>query len=165
MIRMIAAISKELAIGKDNKLLWYIPEDLQWFKKSTTKQIIVMGSKTWSSLPLRPLPNRRNLVLSRDPNAKFVGAETVTFEQVIELSKGNDVLIIGGGEIYSLFINYAKSLLLTRVNLSVQDADSFFPKYEDSFKLERIVYKGQCQVSNLLFSIEIYERKEIHQLS
>ncbi|MEH0791275.1 dihydrofolate reductase [Vibrio parahaemolyticus] len=159
MIKMIAAISNELAIGKNNKLLWHIPEDLQWFKSETSDQIVVMGSKTWESLPFRPLPNRRNLVLSRDPNAVFEGAETVSFEQVIELSKGNDVIIIGGGEIYRLFINYADSLLITRVNISVPDADSFFPEYKDSFKLERVAYKGRCQSSGLIFAIEIYDRQ------
>ena len=159
MIKMIAAISNELAIGKNNKLLWHIPEDLQWIKSETSDQIVVMGSKTWESLPFRPLPNRRSLVLSRDPNAVFEGAETASFEQVIELSKDNDVIIIGGGEIYRLFINYAELLLITRVNISVPDADSFFPEYKDSFKLERVAYKGRCLSSGLIFAIEIYDRQ------
>lgn len=161
MIKIIAAVSNDLAIGKDNKLLWHIPEDLIWFKRYTTGKTVVMGSKTWESLPesVRPLPNRKNLVLSREPDVVFIGAQTVTMEHVLEIAKTEDVVVIGGGEIYKLFLPYADELSITRVNIEVPDADTHFPEFQNDFEVDEKVWIGRCPTSDLIFAIETYVRK------
>ncbi|MCY9860942.1 dihydrofolate reductase [Vibrio coralliirubri] len=161
MIKMIAAVSNDLAIGKDNKLLWHIPKDLEWFKRYTTGKTVVMGSKTWESLPesVRPLPDRKNLVLSREPDVVFIGAQTVTFEQVIELAATEEIVVIGGGEVYKLFLRYADELSITRVNIEVPDADTHFPEFKDEFEIDERVWSGRCPTSDLVFAIETFVRK------
>lgn len=161
MIKIIAAVSNDLAIGKNNQLLWHIPEDLSWFKRYTTGKTVVMGSKTWESLPeeVRPLPNRKNLVLSREPDVVFLGAQTVTFESVLELAKTEEIVVIGGGEIYKLFLPYADELSITRVNIEAPDADTFFPEFNDEFVIDERVWMGRCPTSELIFAIETFVRK------
>lgn len=130
MISTIVAKSRNNSIGYDDKLLWHISEDLKRFKEITTNKTIIMGRKTFESLP-KVLPNRKHIVLTRDKNFK-VESDMVTvindFNYVIEKFNNSEeeVFIIGGGEIYSLFLPYTKKLYLTRI---YQDfvADTRFP--------------------------------------
>lgn len=131
MLSIIVAIASNNAIGKDNSLLWHISEDLKRFKEITSGHKILMGRKTFESLP-GILPNREHIILTRDRNFNL-DSDKVTvinnIEDAIKFYKNSDeeVFIIGGGEIYKQFLKYANKLYLTKVNKDF-DADTFFPQ-------------------------------------
>lgn len=126
---MIAAMANNRVIGADNKMPWHLPADLQHFKKITTGKPIIMGRKTFESIG-RPLPGRRNIVITRNTNYTVSGAEVVTTpEAALTLVKDEkEVMIIGGGNIYQQFLNYADRLYLTFIALDVE-GDTQFPDY------------------------------------
>ena len=131
MFSIIVAVANNNVIGGDNKLLWHISDDLKRFKRITTGHTIVMGRKTFESFP-KPLPNRHHVVLTRDKNYK-IDSEQVTVVNDIETvmktyeNSGSEIFIIGGGEIYNLFLPYCNKLYLTKVNGDF-DGDTHFPK-------------------------------------
>jgi len=133
MISIIAAIGKNNEIGRNNELLWYIPEDLKRFKKLTTSKVIIMGQKTFESLPIKPLPNRINLVITNDRKFKHEGVlKSYSIESAVKRAKNlskkdEEIFIIGGGSIYKQFIDIADKLYITEVHESYEDADTFFP--------------------------------------
>ena len=126
-ITIIAAIGENNELGLDNKLIWNIKEDLKRFKKLTTGHSIIMGRKTFESIS-KALPGRLNIVLTKNKNFKFKNVSTASnIHEAIELTKDDEQpFIIGGSEIYSLFINMAQTIELTRVHNSFK-ADTFFP--------------------------------------
>ncbi len=129
MISVIAAIAQNYAIGKDNKLLWHISEDLKRFKKLTTGHSVIMGKKTFESLPNGPLPNRKNIVISGDKNNRFencIMAYSVE-DALTKCDKNDENFIIGGGSVYRQFLKYADKLYLTMVHKDFE-ADTFFPE-------------------------------------
>jgi dihydrofolate reductase len=137
MISIIVAVADNLAIGKDNNLLWHISEDLKYFKRVTAGHTVIMGRKTWESIG-RPLPNRRNIVISRSLKADSLpGAEVFpSLELALSASGGTDssneeVFIIGGGEIYRQALPIADRLYLTKVNTTIDNADTFFPMVDN----------------------------------
>lgn len=123
MISMIYACDEHGAIGKDGDLPWRQSTDLQHFKRITLNKTIVMGRKTWDSLG-KALPSRRNIVMSRKGVDNI---ECMTFEQVLELAENEEVMIIGGGEIYALFLEHAKEIHRTIIHTVVENADTFAP--------------------------------------
>ena len=128
-ISIIVAIAENYAIGKNNRLLWHIPDDLKRFKKITTGHTIIMGKNTFLSLPAGPLPNRRNIVISDDKKDNFNGVVMAfSIEDAFAKCDTNyENFVIGGGMIYKQFLKYAEKLYLTKVNKSY-DADTFFPE-------------------------------------
>ncbi len=133
-ISIIVAIAKLNAIGQNNDLLAYIPNDLKRFKALTTGHPIIMGRKTFESLPNGPLPKRRNIVISRNTELKIEGAEVVSSpEEAIALCKDEkEVFIIGGATIYEAFLPKTDKLYLTLINQFYNDADTFFPEFNYS---------------------------------
>ncbi len=129
-IELIVAMSNNYAIGNNNKLLWHIPEDLRRFKELTSGHSVLMGRKTWESLPekYRPLPNRENFVLSSNKSFIANGAETLHSLDSIPLRE--KLFVIGGSEIYRQTIQYADIIHLTQVHINVEEADTFFPKFD-----------------------------------
>jgi dihydrofolate reductase len=125
---IIAALARNRAIGKDNTLPWHISEDLQRFKRLTMGHTILMGRKTYHSIGGKPLPGRRNVVLSRSP---LKGVETYTSLEgaLSALADREYVFVIGGGEVYAQVLERADQLLLTIVDREI-DADTFFPPFE-----------------------------------
>ena len=124
MLTMIFACDMNNAIGKDGDLPWRQSTDLQHFKKITLGGTIVMGRKTWESLPGR-LPDRRHLVMTRG-NREDV--DTITYQEVLELSKEEEIFIIGGGEIYTLFLPHVNKIHRTIIHCEVDNADTFAPE-------------------------------------
>ena len=124
MLTMIFACDMNNAIGKDGDLPWRQSTDLQHFKKITLGGTIVMGRKTWESLPGR-LPDRRHLVMTRG-NREDV--DTITYQEVLELSKEEEIFIIGGGEIYTLFLPHVNKIHRTIIHCKVDNADTFAPE-------------------------------------
>lgn len=132
MLSIIVAVGNDNAIGKDNNLLWHIPEDLKRFKRITDGKTIIMGRKTFESLP-RVLPNRFHVVLTRDESFKVEHEDVKVIHSLEEIktyiNSEEEAFIIGGGEIYKLLMPYAQKLYLTRVYKSY-DADTFFPNID-----------------------------------
>ena len=150
MIIFVYACDLRGAIGKDGDLPWRQPTDLQHFKRVTLGGTIVMGRKTWDSLPGK-LPGRRSIVMSRSARDDV---EVMNYEEVMDLSLEQDVYIIGGGEIYSLFLEDAKELHRTVIQTEINDADTFAPDIDDlGFHLigERVVEAGEKDQYDMVF--------------
>ena len=130
MISIIAAVAANRAIGYQNKLLYWLPNDLKRFKALTTGNTIIMGRRTFESLPKGALPNRRNIVLSRT-RTEFPGCDTYASldEALAHCGAGDDVYIIGGSSVYEQALPVADRLCLTEIHDTPKDADSFFPDY------------------------------------
>lgn len=135
-VSLIAGIANNRAIGHNNKLLWHLKEDLQNFKRLTIGHHILMGRKTFESIG-RPLPGRTNLVLSRSPKKIHPDCPQMSsIAQAVEFAKSQgeqELFIIGGEQIYVQSLELADRLYLSRVNLSVEHADAFFPEFEKSY--------------------------------
>lgn len=142
MVSIVVAMGHGRVIGKDNGLLWHLPDDLKHFKRVTDDHPVVMGRKTWESLPekYRPLPNRTNIVVTRDASYEAPGAKVVTsIEAALEAAReapgSEDICIIGGGEIYRLALPLTDRLYLTLVDDATPGTVTF-PAYESEFANE-----------------------------
>lgn len=130
----IVAMTPERVIGRDGGLPWHLPEDLAFFKRTTRGHAVVMGRKTWDSIG-RPLPGRRNIVLTRDTNWAAPGAEVIHSPKELPDVLGGSVeraFIIGGAEIYTAFLPLLDDLLISHVSEN-HHGDTFFPAFEDQF--------------------------------
>jgi dihydrofolate reductase len=154
MLALIAAVAQNNCIGAKNQLPWYIPEDLKHFKKITDGHAVLMGRNTWLSLPekFRPLPNRRNIVLSYNP-VEGLPAGVLWYnnlDEALQKHAGEDVYVMGGGMMYAQTIERADTLYITEVHKTV-DGDVFFPEInkniwreverEDHGEYSFVVYK------------------------
>ena len=130
MISIIVAISQDYAIGKQGNLLCHMSADLKHFKEITMGHPILMGKNTWLSLPRRPLPGRRNIVVTHHPTANGLeGAETVGSidEAISSVDTHEECFVIGGGMIYEQCLPKADKLYITKIHATFPDADTFFP--------------------------------------
>lgn len=158
-ISMIAAIaSGNRAIGKDNKLIYHIPKDLKRFKELTSGHVVIMGRKTFESIG-KPLPNRINIVISRDPSYAAEGIIVVhSLEEALRLpsfAQGDDeIFVIGGGQIYQQAMPLADKLYLTIVEGS-PEADTFFPDYSD---FKKVVFEEAHESAGLKYKFLDLER-------
>ena len=128
-LSIIVAVAKNGAIGRDNQLLYHLPNDLKHFKELTTGHTIIMGRKTFDSLPKGALPTRRNIVLSRQESLLFENAECYRSleDALMQCDYTEDIYIIGGAELYKQTIGLASRIHLTLIDDTPQDADAFFP--------------------------------------
>ena len=133
---MIWAQDMNNAIGKDGALPWHFSEDLKNFKRLTIDHTIVMGRKTWDSLPIKPLPDRRNIVISStdQDNVESYRSIEECIDSLSDDTGVSDVFIIGGMSIYKFFYKYADTLHITFINDSYSDTDTFFPISTDKIK-------------------------------
>jgi len=151
-LKAIAAMARNRVIGKDGQIPWRISDELRWFKRATTGHTVLMGRKTWQSLG-KPLPNRRNLVVTSGPAPE--GAEVIR-----DLADFNpdayetDVFVMGGGEIYRQLLPHCAELWLTHVFLE-PEGDTFFPAFENEFTFREIL------LSHPEFEVRRYVRNVI----
>lgn len=131
MIKLIAAMSKNRVIGKDNQLIWKLSSDLKRFKELTSGSSVIMGRKTFESIG-KPLPNRRNIIITRNTEYSVDGCEVVNSLEEALLLTNNNCFIIGGGEIYKQSLEFAKKIYLTIVKEDFE-GDSFFPEIDDKW--------------------------------
>ncbi|MCR2802860.1 dihydrofolate reductase [Paenibacillus soyae] len=130
-VTLIWAMDRNRAIGGDNRMLWHLPADMAFFRKTTTGKTVLMGRKTYESLG-KPLPNRRNVVLTRQEGLELEGCEVIhDIEEAIGRYGEEELMVIGGAEVYALALPYADKLLLTDVDAEIADADAFFPIWEE----------------------------------
>ena len=159
-VTLIAAVGKNCELGKNNDLIWYIPEDLKFFKENTIGKNIVMGMNTLKSLP-RLLPNRKHIVLTRQDVE--LDSQIVVVHSVDELlsyiaSVNEEVMVIGGAQVYSLMIPYANKLLLTEIDKEA-NADVYFPEFSLS-EWNREVLSNYSH-ENIDYSHVVYTRKKV----
>jgi len=133
MIKIIVATSKNRVIGDSNSLIWHLPSDLKRFKELTTGNTIVMGRKTYESIG-RPLPNRRNIIITRDTKYEVDSCETVNSLEEALMICNNNCFIIGGGEIYKQSMDIADEIYLTLVHEDF-DGDTTFPEIGSEWKM------------------------------
>lgn len=161
MISIIVAVSDDWGIGKDNELLWNISEDLKRFKRLTMGNTIIMGKKTWESLPKRPLPGRKNVVLTDDPN-ECVDCSVTAYsieDALSKCDKNEEIFIIGGGSVYRQFMPLADRLYITHVHKKAP-ADIYFPVID--MNTWKVVEKEEFPASETVaipYTYIIYERK------
>lgn len=128
MTSIIVAVTRDLAIGKNGDQLYYIKDDLKRFRNLTTGHTIIMGRKTFEALPKGALPNRRNIVVSRQQDLTLTGAEVAaSISQALDMAAGDEIFIIGGAQIYAAALPLAQRIYLTEIEADRPDADTFFP--------------------------------------
>ena len=158
-ISIVAAIARGRVIGRDNAIPWRIPEDARRFRAVTMGHPVVMGRRTWNSLPdrFRPLPGRRNVVLSRDPDWDAPGAERAgSLDEALELVGGAPrVFVIGGADVYAAALPIADDLLLTEIDAEV-DGDTAFPPFDaadyEETSRERLVSEAGVPLSFVTYT-------------
>lgn len=142
MFSIIAAVGKNNELGKKGDLIFHIKEDMQFFKETTTGHTVVMGFKTWKSLP-KKLPNRKNIVVSFE---EIEGPDECVTD-LVQFIKDNEntdeeIFVIGGGSIYAQFIDHAKRIYLTEIDGEDSEADVFFPDFNKSKFKRTVLQKG-----------------------
>ncbi len=158
-ITLVVAADRHGAIGKDGKLPWHLSDDLKHFKALTLHHPILMGRKTFESIG-RPLPDRRNLVLTRNEDWAEPGTVRVaSMDDAIRLAEGDELMVIGGAQVYALALPLAHRLVMTRVNTVVKDADTYFPYVNSSHwkETEEVSFKKGSD-NEFSFTIRILER-------
>ncbi len=129
-LSLIAALDRNFAVGRAGALPWHLPDDLKRFKQLTLGKPVLMGRKTALAIG-KPLPGRRNLVLTRSGAAPFAGQDVVTsVAAAIDATRGADLMIIGGGEVYALALPLATDLNLTWIDIVSEKPDTFFPRFD-----------------------------------
>lgn len=162
---LIAALADNRVIGRDNQLPWHLPADLKHFKALTLGKPIIMGRKTWDSLG-RPLPGRLNLVVSRQPGLTLEGAEVFpTLEAAIERADvwareedAEELMLIGGAQLYELGLEQADRLYLTRVGLE-PEGDAFFPQIDESVWRVTSSAEHPASAETPFYAFEVWERR------
>jgi dihydrofolate reductase len=160
MITMIAAAAENNALGKDQDLVWHLPDDFKRFKKLTTGHHIIMGRKTFETFP-KPLPNRTHIIITRKDNYLKKDATVVSsLEKALEFAENDEQpFIIGGGEIYKLGMEVADKIELTRVH-GTFDADTFFPEIdEEKWKLVAEEFHPKDEKHDYAFTYLTYVKK------
>ena len=161
-ISMIVAVGLKNEIGRNNELMWHLPDDFKWFVQHTKHKTVVMGRNTMLSLG-NPLKNRRNIVLSSKNNNILEGFEYFSdLESVIDSvqKESNELMIIGGAQLYSYALSLATKIYITRVNATFSDADTFFPELDSSdWDLIFSELHDQDERHNYNFEFQILERK------
>jgi len=157
-ISLIAAIGKNRELGRGNELIFKIPEDMKFFREKTRGHAVIMGRKTYESIG-HPLPNRKNIVITRDSNFMTPDSSVKiahSMEEALEFGKsiesppaGGEVFIIGGAQVYTLALPFADKLYLTLVNKEVKDADAFFPDYSE---FKKVLFERKSRDKNYSYT-------------
>ncbi len=159
LLSIVVAAAENGAIGKDNQLLWHLPNDLKFFKRTTSGHTIIMGRKTYESVG-KPLPNRRNIVITRQPDYAAVGVEVVhSLEEALALCTTEaTVFIVGGAEIYQQALPLVGRIYLTRVHAAME-GDSYFPALEE---MEWVLVSAESHLADERhqygYTFMVYER-------
>lgn len=143
-IKIIVAIGRDGSIGKEGNLIWNLPGDLKRFKSITMGYPVVMGRKTWESLPKKPLPGRLNIIMTRNKDFKAEGALIChSVDEVLKSIDADEIFIIGGAEIYRMFLPFATKLLLTMVEDECPEADAVleidFSEWKETGRSEELI--------------------------
>ncbi len=159
-VALVAAVARGGVIGRDGGIPWRLPEDVAFFKELTTGHTVVMGRRTWESIPerLRPLPGRRNVVVTRNAEWAAEGAERAgSVEEALALVEGDErVFVIGGAEVYAAALPHADEVVLTEIDLEVE-GDTVFPEW-DRDEFEEISREPRVAADGTRFAFVTYGR-------
>lgn len=156
-ISMIAATGKNMELGRNNALIWRLPDDLKFFKKTTLGKSVIMGRKTFESLP-KALPGRKNIVITSNKNYDAPGAVTVTSpDDALKEAEGDEVFVIGGESVYKAFLPAADRIYLTETDGTCDDADAFFPDFDK--KKYKASVLGENENNGIKFVHILYEKR------
>ncbi len=164
IVSLIAALSKNRVIGKNNDLPWHLPNDMKYFMQTTKGHYVIMGRKNYDSIPekFKPLPNRTNIVVTRKKDFIAPGCVVVnSLEAGINLAKQaneKEVFVIGGAEIYKLSLPIATRLYLTEINGNIE-GDTFFPAIDDTWKETSRVHHEKDSRHAFDFDFVVYDKK------
>lgn len=173
MISAIVAVDKDWGIGYQGQLLEHLPPDMRHFKELTMGNIVIMGRKTWDSLPVKPLVNRHNVIISKSiPETKLPQIITdrevpVTFLQMNSLIQNwekvkrfsnKDIFIIGGGEIYKQLLSYCDRVYVTKIEKSHKDVDTYFPNLDDSNEWTINTCTDSYEYNGMYYAFLTYKR-------
>ncbi|CAH1190897.1 MULTISPECIES: dihydrofolate reductase [Paenibacillus] len=160
-IELVWAMGENGAIGLNNAIPWRLPKDMAFFKQRTLNKTIIMGRRTWESFGGKPLPQRRNIVITRDLDYKVEQAEVVhTIEEGLSATQGEELCVIGGSEIYREFLPFADRLVVTKIHEHFE-ADTFFPNIDWSeWELVEQIEGEQDEKNIYPYTFEFYERKK-----
>lgn len=160
-MKLIAAVDKAWAIGKNNRMMWSIPADMRFFRETTKGNIVIMGRKTLESFPQgQPLSNRVNIVITKNKDYKIKGAVVVhSVEEAIEESGKyeGDVYVIGGGSIYRAMLKYCDTAFVTKIDHTF-DADTYFPNLDEDPEWEMTKISEEQTCFDLEYYFTVYER-------
>ena len=159
-VSLVVAASKNNVIGRDGELPWHLPEDLRHFKRITTGKPVIMGRKTFESIG-RPLPDRHNIVMTRDPDYAAEGCDVVdsVAEALDVAGDADEVMIIGGGQVYRDFLPRADRIYMTRVQAEVQ-GDTRFPRIEgNAWRLVSAEHHAADEKHEFAFEMMVFERR------
>ena len=160
MLSLIAALDRNYAIGRKGAMPWHLPDDLKRFKQLTLGKAVLMGRKTALAIG-RPLPGRRNLVLTRSGEVPYPGQVPVgSIDAALLAANGAELCVIGGGEVYALALPHATHLFLTWIDIAADDADTYFPRFDerDWRETQRIEHAADAR-HECAFTFVDYARK------
>lgn len=169
MISAIVCTDLNYGIGSKNELLTHIPEDMKMFRELTTNNIVIMGRRTWDSLSKKPLPNRTNVIITRQANWTYLDDNNVIFcdiERIKSFLKNADIqcydniFIIGGGQIYKELLPYCNRVYLTRVLNAYENADTFFPNIDEMQEWSIVSESELKEYNGVQYKFCIYEKGE-----
>lgn len=156
MINIIAAVGKNNELGKDNKLLWHLKGDLKFFREKTNYQTIIMGRRTFESLP-KILPNRRHVVLSKNNNFP---KEVIVYHNLKDLLQNEqEGFVIGGGMLYKLLLEYTENLYLTEIDKLYPCADTYFPDFDKTLFNKKILQTCYDENEDIHYKHVLYKRR------
>lgn len=156
-ISLILSVGKNNEIGRGNDLIWHFHADMKFFRETTTGNTVVMGRKTFESLP-KVLPNRKNIVITSDKNLKIDGAVVVhSIDEALKEAENDNIFVIGGGNIYAQFLPLANKIYLTEIDAQCPDADTFFPEFDKSLYTRTVL--GENEENGIKFSHVLYAKK------
>ncbi len=162
-VSLVAALARGGVIGRDGTIPWHLPEDLAHFREVTIGHPVVMGRRTWDSLPdrFRPLPGRRNVVVTRTPGWREEGAESAgSLEEALRLLEGApDVFVIGGAQLYAAALPLADELLLTEIDAEIA-GDTFFPRFDHAVFPE-VEREPRIAADGTSFAFITYRRRPV----
>lgn len=158
MLSLIVCMDANRVIGKDNELIWHLPEDLKYFRKTTSGHSVIMGRKTFESIG-RPLPKRTNYIITRDKNFSAEGCIVINnINDILNNNTNEEIFIIGGAEIYKLFLPFADKLYITEIE-SEFEGDTFFPEFDKNVWTEIFKEKGLKDEKNPYdYYFKIYQK-------
>ncbi len=156
-ISIIAAVGRNLELGRGNELIWHFKEDMKFFKETTMGSSVIMGRKTFESLP-KALPGRKNIVITNNNSYSAEGAVTVhSVDEALKSADSQEVFVIGGGKIYEQLLPVADKLYLTEIEAECPDADTYFPSFNKEEYTREVI--ASYQADGISFSHICYTRK------
>ena len=157
-VSLIAAIGRNNELGRNNDLIWHFKEDMKFFKETTVGSTVIMGRKTFESLP-KALPKRRNIVITSDKSYQAEGAEIVSsVDEALKASQGERVFVIGGAKVYCEMLGFCDKLYLTEIESECENADTFFPSFDKSLYTREVL--NEYTVDSVSFSHVLYTKKK-----